>query len=97
MKQSGYKIAGLLILVVLLTGCTFAGTQPDETPGFFMGIWHGIIAPFTLIVRWFTDIQMYAIPNTGFTYDLGFILGLIGSIPIGWLATLISLGFYFFA
>ena len=97
MKKTILQSIGVLTLVILLTGCTFAGTQANEMPGFFMGVWHGIVAPFTLIIRFFIDIQMYAVPNSGFGYDIGFLLGIVGAIPIGWLATLISLGFYFLA
>lgn len=96
MSQRVLKTSVLLLCIVALAGCTFAGTNadPNDVPGFFMGIWHGLVAPYTLVVRWFIDIQMYALPNSGFGYDLGFLLGIIGSIPVGWLATLISIGFY---
>jgi hypothetical protein len=43
------------------------------------------------------DIKMYAIPNTGLGYDVGFLLGIIGAIPLGWLATLISIAFFLLA
>lgn len=96
MSQRVLKTSVLLLCIVVLTGCTFAGTSANlnHIPGFFMGIWHGLVAPYTLVVRWFIDIQMYALPNSGFGYDLGFLLGIIGAIPVGWLATLISIGFY---
>ncbi len=100
MKKSIIQIASALIFILVLTGCTFAGDSSSltaGTPGFFMGIWHGIIAPYTLIVRFFIDVKMYATPNVGFGYDIGFLLGIIGAIPIGWLATIIAIGFYFLA
>jgi len=63
-----------------------------EPAGFFSGIWHGLLAPWSLIGRWFIDdIVMYAIPNTGWFYDFGFLVGLIGSIPVGWFLAIISL------
>lgn len=87
----------IVLAILFLTGCQFAGVEtPSDPPGFFIGIWHGILAPYTLIVRWFIDIQMYELPNSGFGYDIGFLIGLIGSVPVGWFATLIALGFYFF-
>ncbi len=62
-----------------------------EPAGFFSGIWHGLLAPWSLIARWFMDsVVMYAIPNTGWFYDFGFLIGEIFSIPIGWLAAIIS-------
>jgi len=100
MKKSILKIAILTLIIIVLTGCTFAGDSSSlasGTPGFLMGIWHGIVAPYTLIVRFFLDIKMYAIPNSGIGYDLGFLLGIIGAIPLGWLATLISIAFFLLA
>lgn len=94
------KIVLLALAVILLTGCTFAGDSSSfasGTPGFLMGVWHGVVAPYTLIVRFFLGIKMYAVPNSGLTYDLGFLLGIIGAIPLGWLATLISIAFFMLA
>lgn len=69
-----------------------------ESTGFFLGIWHGLLAPWSLITRWFiSDIGMYSINNTGWFYDGGFLLGVGGSLPIGWLAAIIStIGHLFF-
>ena len=40
------------------------------------GLWHGIIAPITLIISFFnSDIRMYEVHNAGSEYDLGFLLG----------------------
>lgn len=62
-----------------------------DPPGFFSGIWHGLLAPYSLIARWFMDDgAMYAVPNTGWFYDTGFLIGIVGSIPIGWAAAIIS-------
>jgi hypothetical protein len=100
MNRNAKKIIMLALVGLVLSGCTFAGDSSAltaGTPGFLMGIWHGIIAPYTLIVRFFLDIKMYAIPNTGIGYDVGFLLGIIGAIPLGWLATLISIAFFLLA
>lgn len=96
-KNKLYPKIILLASVILLTGCTFVGDSSalaQETPGFLLGIWHGVIAPYTLIVRFFLDIKMYAVPNTGLAYDAGFLLGIIGAIPLGWIATLVSITFF---
>jgi len=62
-----------------------------DSPGFFSGIWHGLLAPYSLIARWFMDDgAMYAVPNTGWFYDAGFLIGVAGSIPIGWAAAILS-------
>jgi len=40
------------------------------------GLWHGIIAPITLIISFFnSDVQMYEVHNAGSEYDLGFLFG----------------------
>lgn len=62
-----------------------------DTPGFFSGVWHGLLAPYSLVARWFMDDGvMYAVPNTGWFYDAGFLVGIVGSIPIGWAVAIIS-------
>jgi hypothetical protein len=41
------------------------------------GLWHGIIAPVTLILSFFnSEIHMYEVHNAGSEYDLGFLLGM---------------------
>ena len=63
-----------------------------DPPGFFSGIWHGLLAPYSLVARWFMDDgAMYAVPNTGWFYDAGFLIGMVGSIPIGWAAAILSI------
>lgn len=87
-------IAALAILAVaFLSGCGFVGSTPIDPanpPGFFYGLWHGMIAPYTLILRLFFDIKMYAVPNNGWFYDFGFWIGITGSLPLGWLAAIIA-------
>ena len=91
-------IVMLIIISVAVIGCGFAGfTRTYDPPGFLYGIWHGLIAPWTLIVRFWLDIQMYAIPNSGWFYDCGFLLGIAGSLPIGWIAALIQVGLHLLA
>jgi hypothetical protein len=49
--------------------------SPGAAPGFFMGMLHGLFAPFSLVGSLFWDVRIYAFPNSGFGYDLGFVLG----------------------
>ena len=53
--------------------------QPDSSgrvAGALTGLWHGFIAPATLLVSFFTpDVQMYEVHNAGSEYDLGFLVG----------------------
>jgi hypothetical protein len=41
-------------------------------------LWHGFIVVFSLIASIFTDARVYAFPNSGFWYDVGFVLGAYG-------------------
>ena len=60
--------------------------------GFFSGAWHGLIAPYSLVVNLFNpQVQMYAYENTGWFYNFGFLLGVTGCLPFGWLAAIIAL------
>lgn len=47
------------------------------------GLWHGIIAPATLLVSFFnSDVRMYEVHNAGSEYDLGFLVGVALVISI---------------
>ena len=49
---------------------------PNGVAGALQGLWHGLIAPITLILSLFNDaIQMYEVHNTGNEYNLGFLVG----------------------
>ncbi len=68
------------IIVITMTACAPGGGEfPKEHPaGFFFGIWHGWIAPISLIVSFFNpEIRIYEANNTGFWYDLGFYIAII--------------------
>ena len=40
------------------------------------GLWHGIIAPVTLVISFFnSEVKMYEVHNAGSEYDFGFLLG----------------------
>jgi hypothetical protein len=65
---------------LLLTGCADVEHVNDcvqsEPYGFWSGLWHGIISPFSFIGSLFNEsIAMYAVNNSGSLYDLGFVLG----------------------
>jgi hypothetical protein len=67
-----------LSLLALLAACARQPYAADYTnvPGFFAGIWHGLITPFAFVGAIFTDIRIYASPNSGNWYDFGYLLGL---------------------
>jgi len=70
----------LLFLVLFVSSCLPGGGNysPIEPAGFFTGIWHGWIAPFSLILGLFNkDITIYESFNTGWWYDFGFYISII--------------------
>jgi hypothetical protein len=73
-------IAAILTAVITISGC-FPGTStysPFDKAGFFSGIWHGWIAPLSLIVGIFDhDVRIYEPFNTGWWYDFGFYIAVI--------------------
>ncbi|MEC0092624.1 hypothetical protein [Paenibacillus macquariensis] len=70
----------MLLLIMSLTGCVPGDGKNtvDDPAGFFWGVWHGWIAPISLIVGLFKeDIRIYEIYNNGWWYDLGFYIAII--------------------
>ncbi len=70
----------MLLLMISLTGCVPGDGKNtvDDPAGFFWGVWHGWIAPISLIVGLFKeDIRIYEIYNNGWWYDLGFYIAII--------------------
>lgn len=74
------------IAIVFLLGCAMlaacAAGDPRFTAadpaGFWVGIWHGVIAPITFVVGLFDgDVEIYERINTGSWYDAGFLFGLL--------------------
>ncbi len=81
MKKKIIVIAALVLsLSAVLTGCIPGdGTYTTGDPaGFFWGVWHGWIAPISIIVGIFSDnIRVYEPANTGWWYDFGFYVAVI--------------------
>ncbi len=69
------------ILLMMLSGCLPGNARYGAmgTPaGFFSGIWHGWLAPLSLILGFFNDnIHIYESHNTGWWYDLGYYMAVI--------------------
>lgn len=75
------RIATAAVLIVLLSACASqidAGVATGkDVPGFWWGLWHGLIFPWAWIGSLFDpDIAVYAVPNRGGWYDFGFFLGI---------------------
>jgi hypothetical protein len=75
----------LLTIITLLFLIAFTSCMPNpehnigQSPsGFLKGVWHGWIAPLSLIVGFFNDhTRVYDPNNTGWWYDFGFYMAII--------------------
>lgn len=77
MKRTPAIVA--LLLVLALAACAPANTEVSQaagSPGFWQGLWHGLISPVTFIISLFDDqVGIYAVRNDGGWYDAGFMIG----------------------
>jgi hypothetical protein len=75
----------VLVLVLVLAACA-PGPNPEvgtaavaagDPAGFWLGLWHGLIAPITFVVSLFNDaVNVYEVHNSGNLYNFGYVLGL---------------------
>jgi hypothetical protein len=73
----------VIIFVLLLSSCApgpnklaKTANSEGEVAGFWLGVWHGLIAPITFIVSLFSDkVGIYDVHNSGSWYNFGFVLG----------------------
>ena len=86
------KITCALIVLSMLGACTAGSAeahhmaQSGGLSQFLLGVWHGLIAPVTLVVELVDHVAPHALPwtlhffekDSGVFYDLGFYLGLGG-------------------
>lgn len=71
----------ILLLMLSLTACLPGdGSYTTATPaGFFSGIWHGWLAPLSMLLGFIRGgYRIYEVNNTGLLYDLGFYIAIIG-------------------
>ena len=74
---------GLLLAALLQTACTAGPNELTNVPaedgdlaGFWQGLWHGFISPFTFIVSLFsTTVEVFEVHNNGNWYVAGFLIG----------------------
>jgi hypothetical protein len=91
--KKGLTIAAVVALAFVLAACAAGGVESGQAAHngmlqqFLLGIWHGIIAPVTLLVEvlhklwphtvpW--AIRLYETRADSAAYDVGFFLGLGG-------------------
>ena len=74
----------LTVFLVILAGCAASPNElanierieGEGTAGFWHGLWHGFIAPFTFIISLFnSNIGIYEVHNNGGWYNFGFLFG----------------------
>lgn len=88
MRRYSILVIISLCVLVIAAGCIPGdGKSTVKNPaGFFSGIWHGWIAPVSLIIGFFKPhISIYEPMNTGWWYDFGFYMAIIsgfGSISL---------------
>lgn len=75
-------LGAVIVLVVVLGGLAACAAGPNtvaggpDAAGFWLGLWHGLIAPVTFVISLFSEtVSMYEVDNTGGWYDFGFLLG----------------------
>jgi hypothetical protein len=76
-------ILGVVLLLLILAGCAAQPNNLVNTPtdqgkvsGFWQGLWHGFISPFTFIISLFSKtVTIYEAHNNGGWYNFGFVLG----------------------
>ncbi|MFZ1741214.1 MAG: hypothetical protein WAT93_00065 [Pontixanthobacter sp.] len=79
--SQGKKNFAISALILALSACASqidAGiARGAGTPGFWWGLWHGFIFPWSFIGSLFDQgIAVYAVPNRGGWYDFGYFLGI---------------------
>ena len=69
-----WRMIGLMVVLAVVLAACAPGVNPEvgaappdgEVAGFWMGLWHGIIAPITFVISLFTDdVNLYDVYNNG--------------------------------
>ena len=84
MKSSLALFVLVLLLLNILAGCApgpnqFKGTTSEGgvVAGFWLGLWHGFIAPFVFVASLFrSNLSIYEVHNNGAWYNFGYLFGL---------------------
>jgi len=78
-RPIGWTILALAIVLLLSSCLPGDGKNNAEKPAnFLVGIWHGWVAPVSLVAHLFNkSIRIYEPNNTGGWYDLGFYMAIV--------------------
>lgn len=85
-ERSVQKLVWMMLIVALMVTLTSCAPGPNpvrnmadrsgEVAGFWLGLWHGIIAPIAFFISLFSDtVNVYDVHSNGNWYDFGFVLG----------------------
>ncbi|MDP2172507.1 MAG: hypothetical protein Q8M98_05975 [Candidatus Cloacimonadaceae bacterium] len=80
MKSTFLIIVALVIVLLFVSACApgMNDHNKEKPAGFLWGIWHGWIAPISLIWKLFVpQVGIYEVNNSGWTYDFGFYIAII--------------------
>jgi hypothetical protein len=80
------KVILLVVAAVVLLGLAGCAPGPNSfvntpgekgyVPGFWYGLWNGVISPVTFIISLFNrNVSPYEVHNSGGWYNFGFMLG----------------------
>jgi hypothetical protein len=79
-----------LLTVFMLLSCAPGNERWNQEialghkAGFLAGLWHGLIIIVTFIVSLFNkNVGIYEVHNTGWSYNLGYLIGLLSSVGGG--------------
>ncbi len=96
LDKQHFMIGLIVIIAMIFLSCAPGNDRwdqeinPGHKAGFWAGLWHGLIIIITFIVSLFTkEVGLYEITNTGWPYNLGFLIGFCISIgggpgPLRW-------------
>jgi len=84
MKSSFTPLVFVLLVLLIVAGCAAGpngskGTANDHAvlAGFWLGLWHGFIAPFVFVASLFkSNLSVYEVHNNGAWYNFGYLFGL---------------------
>ena len=81
MRRNLVLIAVFFLFLLFLSSSCAPGSgrySYKKQAGFFTGVWHGWIAPITLIIGIFNPaMRVYETANAGWWYDFGFYIAVI--------------------
>ena len=78
-----FAVILISMMMLAISGCAAGPNElvniPDEegeVAGFWQGLWHGFVSPFTFLISLFSDtVHIYEIHNNGGWYNFGFLFG----------------------